>query len=87
MTELHNIDDNVKKDIVLSAVQSENVLCSNFTFSPDCTADSGIDFEENKNQVKLLLKDIAKQIIREAYEEQKLNCSHLHQSVHPTTTN
>jgi hypothetical protein len=66
MTELHNIDDNVKKDIVLSAVQSENVLCSNFTFSPDCTADSGIDFEENKNQVKLLLKDIAKQRIQKS---------------------
>jgi chromosome segregation and condensation protein ScpB len=86
MTELHNIDDNVKKDIVLSAVQSENVKLLHNTFS-DCTADSGIDFEENKNQVKLLLKDIAKQIIREVYEEQKSNCSHLHQSVHPTTTN
>ena len=85
MTELHNIENIVKKDIVLSAVQSENVLCSNFTFSPDCTAESGIDPEKRK-QLKLLLKDIAKKIIKETYHEYRKNSPDLHQGVFPTTT-
>jgi hypothetical protein len=42
---------------------------------------------EKRKQLKLLLKDIAKKIIKETYYEHRQNSSDLHQSVFPATTN
>jgi hypothetical protein len=86
MKELHNTENNVKKDIALSAVQSANVLCSNSTFFPDCTADSGIELEK-RARLKLLLKDIAKKAINETYEKYRENSLNIHKSVFDKATN
>ena len=77
MIELDNTNEYEKKDIVLSAVQFDNVLSSNSTYSSDCTAEGGIDLEKRR-ELKLFLKDLALKIIKETYEEHRKNSSPLH---------
>ena len=49
MIELDNTNEYEKKDIVLSAVQFDNVLSSNSTYSSDYTAEGGIDLKKEEN--------------------------------------
>ena len=86
MEELDSTKENVMEEVALSVVQFDDVLSSNSTFSVDCTTESGIDLEK-KNLIKLFLRDIAKKIIKETYDEYTKDSSYLHEGVVSSATN